>query len=58
MSVFLLHTVIEVQFDPSSYSVLEGGVANLRVVLNGSSDNEVTVAIQTFDGTATGKGSK
>ena len=43
---------LTVQFDPISYSVTEGGQAELEVVLSGPADRDVTVEFTTVDDTA------
>ena len=42
-------------FDPDSYSVTEGGIAMLRLVLSAPSQNEATVDLVTVDQSAVGK---
>ena len=44
-----------VNFDPTSYSVDEGGQASLRLVLSTPSTSEITVQVVTSDGTAVGQ---
>ena len=44
-----------VQFDPASYSVTEGGQAELVLVLSGPADRDVTVQFTTVDDSAVGK---
>ena len=44
-----------VNFDPTSYSVNEGGQASLRLVLSTPSTSEITVQVVTSDGTAVGQ---
>ena len=45
---------IEVGFDPVTYSVTEGDIAMLRVVLNMAYSDQITVSLQTSDGSAIG----
>ena len=45
---------VEVGFSPIAYTVTEGETAMLRVVLSMAFDQEVTVALQTGDVSATG----
>ena len=47
--------LVTVGFDPDSYSVTEGGVAMLRLVLSAPSQNEATVDLVTVDQSAVGK---
>ena len=44
-----------VQFDPEDYTVVEGEDARLRIILTEASTMEVTVVLNTQDGTASGK---
>ena len=44
-----------VQFDPEEYTVVEGEDARLRIILSGASTMEVTVVLNTQDGTASGE---
>ena len=48
------YNIIEltVQLDPVSYSVTEGGPAELVLVLSGPVDRDVTVELATVDDTA------
>ena len=45
---------IQVGFDPITYPVTEGDVAMLRIVLDMAYTEEITVDLQTSDGSATG----
>ena len=50
------HTLgLTIQFDPASYTVVEGGVAMLRIVKVGDADYPVSVDFSTVDGSAEGK---
>ena len=51
---FQLIERIEVGFDPIEYPVTEGETAVLRVVLNMNYTKEITVSLQTNEGSATG----
>ena len=46
--------VFTVQFNPSSYSVSEGGQVQLVVVLSLPADRDLTMNFTTVSGTATG----
>ena len=46
---------ISVQFDPTSYTVTEGGDIELVVTKVGDAEEEVTVTLSTQDGTAGSK---
>ena len=46
---------VSVQFDPTIYSVMEGSMAILRLVLSGPSTRPVVVQLSTENGTAFGK---
>ena len=46
------NAVLEVQFDPVGYTVLEGGDASLIVVLSTEAAMDVTVYIETMPGSA------
>ena len=48
-------TDLRVQFDPDSYTVVEGNHAQFRVTLNGEADRPVSVTFNTVAGTATGE---
>ena len=43
-----------VQFQPATYSAMEGEQAVLMLVLSGAVDRDVTVVLETADGSATG----
>ena len=45
---------IEVGFGPITHPVNEGDIAMLQVVLNMAYSDQITVSLQTNDGTATG----
>ena len=47
-------SAINVQFDPTGYSAVEGEAAMLTAVLSSAADTEVTVLFSTTDGTAIG----
>ena len=53
-NTLLFLTDLFVNFDPTTYSVTEGDLAELMVVLNRPSDHDVTVELTTSDGRATG----
>ena len=53
ITLFPLAVIIE--FDPASYTVVEGGVAMLRIVKIGDTDYPVSVDLSTVDGSAVGK---
>ena len=40
------------EFDPTTYSVTEGGQAALEIVLSGPADRDVTVEFTTVDDSA------
>ena len=44
-----------VEFDPSSYTVIEGGERQIRIVARGDFTSAISVSFSTRDGTATGK---
>ena len=50
-----LYPEISVQFNPTSYTVTEGGNIDLVVTKSGEADEEVTVTLTTQDGTAGSK---
>ena len=50
-----LHPEISVQFNPTSYTVAEGGNIELVVTKTGTADEEVTVTLTTQDGSAGSK---
>ena len=50
----ILFTVLMVNFNPTTYSVIEGNRAKLNIFLNAPSDRDVTIKFATNDGTATG----
>lgn len=52
--IFSLLAPIEVLFDPSSYSVTEGDVAVVLIVLSSPLRSNATVLFTTADGTADG----
>ena len=52
--MLLFLTDLFVNFDPTTYSVTEGDLAELMVVLNRPSDHDVTLQLTTSDGRATG----
>ncbi len=52
--VRITSTVVTVSFDPTSYVVEEGDEVLLRVVLNIPSTSDITVMLDTSDGTAEG----
>ena len=54
MFLSLLLAVVVVQFAPDSYTVTEGGAAELTITLSGPSSSPVTVTLTTMDGSATG----
>ena len=54
--ILFFFTVVSVDFDPPSYTVLEGGVVMVQLLLAGSSRIPITVSLSTVDGTATGEG--
>ena len=51
---FSSHSVVSVGFDPTSYTVLEGGSTDLIIVKNGDTEGPLLVTVSTNDGTATG----
>ena len=55
--ISLFFIALSVQFEPATYSVQEGGRANLVAVLNREADRSVSVSFNTQDGTAEGKNS-
>ena len=57
MSLFLMVHLIDlsVQFVPATYMVQEGASENLIAQLNRRADREVTVQLDTSDGSASGK---
>ena len=52
---FLFLLAVTVMFDPTSYTVTEGGSTMATVVLSGSSTRTITVDVASSGGTATGK---
>ena len=46
--------MLRINFDPATYTVGEGSVADLMLVLSAPSDAEVTVVVRTNPGTAVG----
>ena len=54
MFLSLLLAVVTVQFAPDSYTVTEGGTAELTITLSGPSSSPVTVTLTTMDDSATG----
>ena len=54
LALFTFITDLTVQFDPESYSVNEGQVAELMLVLNRAADRDVMVDFTTVDDSAIG----
>lgn len=50
----VLLAVVTVQFNPETYTVTEGGRAQLTITLSGVSTSTVTVNLATDDGSARG----
>lgn len=52
--LFLFPPVLEVQFDPATYVVIEGGQVSLTAVLNFAADYVVMADFETRSGLAIG----
>ena len=46
---------LTIEFDPTNYTVNEGGVAMLTIVKTGEADYSVSVNLSTVDGSAVGE---
>ena len=54
-NITLFPLAVMIDFNPTSYTVVEGGVAMLRIVKIGDADYPVSVDLSTVDGSAVGK---